>query len=243
MRIGDVAAALGDPGDAGVDLGRGRDARTDRRATGARGHPREHARGARGLVGRYRLVAVVSGRTIDEATSMVAVAGVSVAGLYGLDAPPLPERVAAAVEAEVEDVPGAWVERKGASVAVHMRQAADPDAAEAALRPRLGRLAAAEGLELQPGKRVLELVPADRPRKGAAVERLVREARLGGALYAGDDQADLEAFHALSDLAGSAGLRAVRVAVHGDETPQALLAAADLVVEGTAGMADLLRSL
>ena len=37
--------------------------------------------------------------------------------------------------------------------------------------------------------------------------------------------------------------RAVRVAVHGDETPDTVLAAADLIVDGPEGLADLLRSL
>ncbi len=138
---------------------------------------------------------------------------------------------------------GAWVERKGASIAVHVRLSPDPDAAEAELAPRLARVAKAEGLELQLGKRVVELVPAGRPRKGAAVERLIRDAALAGALYAGDDHADLEAFDALAGLARTSGLRAVRVAVRGDETPDEVLAAADVSVEGPDGMADLLRSL
>jgi trehalose 6-phosphate phosphatase len=243
VRIEDVASFLGDPATAGVIL--------DVDGTLAPIVPRpelsmvpETSRAAlRGLVGRYRLVAVVSGRTTEEASALVDLDGVVVAGLYGLEAPPLPERVAAAVEAEAQAVTGAWVERKGASVAVHVRLAPDPDAAEVELAPRLQRVAATEGLELQLGKRVIELVPAGRPRKGAAVERFVREAELAAALYAGDDHADLEAFDALAVLVRASGLRAVRVAVRGDETPDAVLAAADLIVDGPEGLADLLRSL
>ncbi len=243
MRIEDVASTLGDPATAGVIL--------DVDGTLAPIVPRpelssvpETTRAAlRGLVERYRLVAVVSGRTTEEATALVDVEGVTVAGLYGLVAPPLPERVVAAVDAEAATVAGAWVERKGASVAVHVRLTPDPDAAEAELTPRLEGVAKAEGLELQLGKRVIELVPAGRPRKGAAVERLIRDAGLAAALYAGDDHADLEAFDALAGLVRTSGLRAVRVAVHGDETPDAVLAAADLIVEGPEGMAALLSSL
>ncbi|MGZ8567327.1 MAG: trehalose-phosphatase, partial [Actinomycetota bacterium] len=110
MRIEDVTSALGDPATAGVIL--------DVDGTLAPIVPRpelsmvpEATRVAlRGLVGRYRLVAVVSGRTTEEASALVDLDGVVVAGLYGLEAPPLPERVAAAVEAEAQGVGGAWVE-------------------------------------------------------------------------------------------------------------------------------------
>jgi trehalose 6-phosphate phosphatase len=194
------------------------------------------------LVGRYALVGVVSGRTTEQAMALVDVPGVRVIGSYGVLAPPLPERLIADVEALAATVAGAWVERKGASVAVHVRQTTDPDAAERSLAPPLAAIGVVDGLELIPGKRVLELVPADRPRKGASVTGLLRDTPVDAALYAGDDLADLEAFAALDALSAE-GLRAVRIAVHGDETPAALESAADLVVDGTEGLADLLREL
>jgi trehalose 6-phosphate phosphatase len=89
---------------------------------------------------------------------------------------------------------------------------------------------------------VLEVVPPDRPMKGAAVERLAREAGLAAVLYAGDDVADLDAFAALDRLAGQ-GVAAVRVAVAGPETPGELLRRADVVVEGPAGLVELLGEL
>ena len=88
---------------------------------------------------------------------------------------------------------------------------------------------------------VLELVPAGRPMKGAAVERLAR-GELEAVLYAGDDHADLDAFAALDRLARD-GIIVVRVAVHGDETPEALVEAADLVVQGPSGLVETLRTL
>ena len=74
------------------------------------------------------------------------------------------------------------------------------------------------------------------------MERLAAELGLRAALYAGDDLADLEAFTALDRLAGE-GLAALKVAVQGEETPDELLAAADLVTEGPEGLVDLLRQL
>ena len=167
-------------------------------------------------------------------------------GLYGLEdgATELVTAVVPRAEAAVEEVPGAWIEDKGVSVAVHYRQARDPASARAALLVALQPVATEAGLELIGGKMVVELVPPDRPLKGGAVERLVGERGLEALLYAGDDHADLDAFAALDRLSVSEDVGvAVRVAVRGPETPPTVVEAADVVAEGPEGLVDLLRTL
>lgn len=193
---------------------------------------------------RYRLVAIVTGRRAEEVAVRLGAPHLSILGLYG-SADEAPELVGAAFPSAVEAarvVAEAWVEDKGASVAVHYRQALDPPAARAALLVALQPIATSSGLDIVEGKMVLELVPAGRPMKGAAVERLAREHELEAVLYAGDDHADLDAFAALDRLARD-GIIVVRVAVHGDETPEALVEAADLVVQGPSGLVETLRTL
>jgi trehalose 6-phosphate phosphatase len=165
-------------------------------------------------------------------------------GLYGLegDEPELVTAITSRVAAVAAVVPEAWVEDKGVSLAVHYRQAADAAAARAMLLAALVPVAADAGLELIQGKMVLELVPPGRPMKGGAVERLAGRDGLDAVLYAGDDHADLDAFVALDRL-GGAGLVTVKVAVRGPETPGALTAAADVVVDGPAGLVGLLAQL
>ena len=196
------------------------------------------------LVPRYRVVAVVTGRRSEEVAALVGVAGARYEGMYGLKES-LPE-VAPELLASVRDiasaVPAAWVEKKGVSVAVHYRQAADPAEARVALAAGLRPVAEGAGLELVEGKMVLELLPAGLPRKGGVVERVAAAEGLRAVLFAGDDAADLEAFTALGRLA-ERGVFGVKVAVRGDETPAELTVAADLVVEGPAGLVDLLRQL
>jgi trehalose 6-phosphate phosphatase len=87
---------------------------------------------------------------------------------------------------------------------------------------------------------VLEIRPAVEADKGTAVRALIREAGARRALYAGDDTTDLDAFAALAD--GSLE-HVVRVAVSSEEAPPALTAAADLVAEGTPGLAEMLTRL
>lgn len=196
------------------------------------------------LVGRYAVVAIVSGRTGDQLRELVGIEGVRLAALYGLadDAPPLSAQVIDAVRAAAAATPGTRLEPKGGSVAVHFRAAEDPVAAHGDLVGSLTPIARAAHLELLPGKMVLELVPAGRPLKEGAVERIVEEERLDAVLYAGDDVADIRAFEALDRLA-ERGIRTLKVSVHGRETPVALSDAADVVVDGPAGLVTLLRRL
>lgn len=197
----------------------------------------EEARGelAR-LAGRYALVACVSGRPRTEVERMVGVAGVAVVGEHGLELAP---EAAAWTDRVAEFVRGVdWpAERKPLSVSFHFRRADDQDAARAYLT-RVADAAEAEGLVPRWGRMVLEVRPPVTADKGTAVRTLVTRAAVRRALYAGDDRTDVDAFRGLDSLE-----LGVRVAVGSAEAPPELLAAADLVVDGTDGVLELLRRL
>jgi trehalose 6-phosphate phosphatase len=198
------------------------------------------------LANRHDLVAVVSGRRPEEVRALIEVPGVEVFGHYGIEESggegvQSPE-VLSRVNEAVGEVAGAWVEDKGASLAVHYRAAADPAAAEGRLRAVLQAIAHARGMTLLPGKMVLELAPADTPGKGSVILREARSRNLAGCLFAGDDRADLPAFAALDEL-GADGTVTVKVAVKSEETPQELIDEADIVVERPRGLLELLARL
>lgn len=196
------------------------------------------------LAERYRVVAILTGRASEDVASLLDVPHVEYVGLYGFEdaAPELMTAIAPRAEEAAAVVPDAWVEDKGASIAIHYRQAPDPKAARASLLVALQPVATESGLDLIEGKMVVELVPPGRPMKGAAVERLAGEHGLEAVLYAGDDHADLDAFSALERLADT-GTIAVRVAVHGDETPSELIETADVVCSDPDDLVRLLRTL
>jgi trehalose 6-phosphate phosphatase len=203
------------------------------------------------LARRYAVVAVVTGRRSAEVEAMLAVPGVAYLGLYGFEDEDASDRTDAGVldpslrpraEAAAAVEPAAWVEDKGASLAIHYRQAGDPQAARERLAGALRPLADEAGLRLVEGNMVVELLGHDHPMKGAAVERLAARHRLEAVLYAGDDRPDLDAFAALGRLA-ERGVHAVRVAVRGAETSPELVTAADVVVDGPRGLLELLAQL
>jgi trehalose-phosphatase len=191
------------------------------------------------LVGRYAVVAVVSGRAGDDVRARVGVAGVVCVGSHGLELEPQADRWRRTLVAFAAEAP--WpqdeVELKGLAVAFHFRGEADEQDAVRRLDAIADR-ARDEGLVARYGRKVLEVLPPVGSHKGTAVRRLLEERGLQRALAAGDDTTDLDSFAALDGLEV-----AVRVAVTSAEVPSALLEAADLVLDSTEEFLALLRRL
>ncbi len=136
-----------------------------------------------------------------------------------------------------EHAEGARVEVKGLAVAVHTRGLPDAKAAAVRLEEALGDAAERHGLTLEPGRLVVE-IRAPGMHKGLAVEAALEEHHAGGVLFAGDDLGDLEAFEAVRRLRDH-GLPTLLVC-SGSEEQEALAAISDVVVDGPAGVLELL---
>ncbi len=195
-----------------------------------------------GLVERAGSVTIVTGRRSGFIRSVLRVDGLEVIGQFGMeDSPGLPPEVLAEVNALVAGESGVRVVDKSASIAVHVRTTPDPDAATARIAGPLTAIAERYGLDVLPGKRVLELAPKGSS-KGAVVAEVVARTGAEAALYAGDDLNDEPAFDALEVLAKD-GIAICRIAVVGGETPEELIAKADLTVAGPEELVALLRAL
>ena len=188
------------------------------------------------LTARYALVACVSGRPGAEVERMLGVPGVAIVGEHGLELEPDAAAWAERIRRFARGVD--WPsEAKPLSASFHFRRADDEAAARAYLT-RVAEDAAAAGLVPRWGRMVLEVRPPVDAHKGTAVRTLVARAGVRRALYAGDDRTDVDAFDGLDGLE-----LGVRVAVASAEAPPELLEAADLVVDGTEGVLELLRAL
>ena len=159
-------------------------------------------------------VAILSGRDLDDVRGRVHVDGIVYSGSHGFDiagagglrrqlgATYLPVLHAAETELreELDEIPGAQLERKHFSVAAHYRNVNENDAFRVALAVEA---VAARHRELRriDGKKVYELLPDIDWNKGKAVIWLLETLELerGKALpiYIGDDRTDEDAFHAL----------------------------------------------
>ncbi|MCU4186899.1 trehalose-phosphatase [Acidiferrimicrobium sp. IK] len=203
------------------------------------------------LAARLALVAVVSGRPASYLTRHLPDArGVVLAGLYGLERVVdgrvvesdearrwRPVVAEVADRAEREAPAGVTVERKGSSVALHVRTAPQ----HAGWIERFAEHAAGgSGLVAHPGRMSVELRPPTGGDKGSVVEEL--GASLSRVAFLGDDRGDLPAFAALERLRAG-GVTTLAVAVDSTEAPAELLAAADVVAAGPAAVLEALRTL
>ena len=104
------------------------------------------------------------------------------------------DELVARLEPLVTGTPGARLEIKPASVAVHVRLVADRPAAAALLEA--SRAAVDPSLTMKPGKDVFEVAVTDAD-KGSAVRRLAAEIGAQGVVYLGDDVTDEDVFRVL----------------------------------------------
>jgi trehalose 6-phosphate phosphatase len=135
------------------------------------------------------------------------------------------------------------LEDKEAIAALHWRGVPDEEEAEAAIK-EVAAAAEKSGFTAHWGRKVLEIRPPVRIDKGAGIVSLLRDRKLGAALYVGDDTTDLDAFRGLTELVDSGRLEtAVRVGVRSEEGPSELAREADVMVDGTDGVRFLLQAL
>lgn len=212
------------------------------------------------LAQRYALVACVSGRPALDARRVVGLDELAYSGNHGYellqpgDGAPRPDpsldghdsdagEFVAGLDAGDLDRAGIRVEDKGAIVALHWRGAENEGEAEA-LASEIASDAEWSGLVSHRGRKVLEIRPNVAINKGIAVAALIPSQPVRAALYAGDDRTDVDAFAALRLLRDEGELDAtVCVAVASEEAPKEVTESADVVVEGTDGLADVLAEL
>jgi trehalose 6-phosphate phosphatase len=91
---------------------------------------------------------------------------------------------------------------------------------------------------------VLEVRPPVKIDKGRGIASFLEGSDIEAAMYVGDDATDLDAFRMLSQLVDEGRLsNGVKVGVRSEEGPEEIVSDADLVVDGTDGVLELLSLL
>jgi len=218
-------------------------------------------------------VAVLTGRIVADVAVRVRAGGVEYLGDHGLQHASLArgtraerlhpatdaafdihrdpaEALATGVTVELGAPPWLFVERKGPSVAFHVRQADDVRVARSAVVEAIAaverRLGLVHGLAHYRGRSVVDLRPREAGGKREAVDRLIGRHRPGGIVVLGDELSDIDAFEAvIAARSADPKLRGVTVAVHGGlrPAPPELLERADLALAGAYDVGRLLAAL
>lgn len=150
-------------------------------------------------------VAVVSGRSLADLEAFLPVDTVTLIGGHGAETESeegpaqaeeeLLRRLAESLCKIAQSVPGAMVEVKPTSVALHVRNATHPSAG-ALIEAAANGPGSWEGVRCVHGKEVIDLVITDAD-KGQAVAQLKSTSPEALAVYIGDDVTDEDAFAAL----------------------------------------------
>ncbi len=173
------------------------------------------------LVDHVRRVAILSSRPTSDLEKLVPLAGGDLIGDSGVGHLPIEARMRldsfnAQAAKLLRTFNGVWLEMKPGATAVH-------DELMVVLRPVLDTT----DLIAQPGRRVIEVMPTDRP-KGSALERLIEKWEPAGVICIGDDENDRPMF----DLVSSLEWPHLIIGVGSAEAPPDLFAHCDLVVSG-----------
>jgi trehalose 6-phosphate phosphatase len=185
-------------------------------------------------------VIVLSSRAPAQLERLVPISGVRLIGDSGLAIPRHAQKEAldrfnADAARLLERIPGAWIEVKPASTAIHFRNTAmSGEEMLALIRPLVdgARLSAALG------RKVIE-VHAPKAGKGSALAALLPSEDPAGVVCFGDDENDRSLFEYVSGL----DIPHMAVGVWSPEAPPDLFDRCDLVVEGPAGATALLNEI
>ena len=186
-------------------------------------------------------VIVLSSRAPEELKRLVQLPGVRLIGDSGLALPRRAqkealERFNAEVKRLIEtELPGAWLEVKPASSAVHFRRT---ELSGPQMLERLRPLLDAERLAGAVGRKVIE-VHAPNAGKGSALAALIPGEDPGAVVCFGDDENDRSRF----DYVASLDIPHLCVGVSSPEAPAGLFDRCDVVVDGPAEAAAMLQAI
>ena len=211
----------------------------------------------RRLVGRLTLVAVMSGRAARDVERRVGIGGIVYVGNHGAECIADGELSAAqgaeAAESDLQALldtlgsaaadPGIVLENKKFSASVHYRSVADEDAVIERLRAAVDSLPDMGAFQVFWGNKILEIRRRNGVDKGVALDKLMRDWRVGSAVFLGDDTTDADALLALKERRASGDISGFGVAVVQDGTPASVLENADYSLDGVPEVAEFLQAL
>jgi trehalose 6-phosphate phosphatase len=199
---------------------------------------------------RVSVAGIITGRAVDDVCAKVGLPELLYVGNHGLEWLDGGERVdheaglkaetgirdamerIASRLAEQTSLEGMLFENKRLSASIHYRNAPDPVNIGLQLLPIVEEEAAAHGLRTTSGKMLVELRPMAVVSKGTALEQIVRQRQLRGAVFFGDDVTDVDGFRALHRMRDQEGLKGVAIAIRSAEVHPDVIAEADVVLDG-----------
>ena len=208
------------------------------------------------LVKEMPVVAIVSGRAVDDVRKRVGIPGIVYIGNHGLeryvDGEVIVKNEAmqfrevlqnAYHEIEALLIPGMLLEDKNVTLSLHYRIVEYPDEVRKQFLPVIKNIGEKYQLQFSEGRMVFELRPAIKLNKGTALFEVIQDYSLKAALYLGDDTTDVAAMKEAVRLRELGECQSFGIGVVSDNMPQELQETADYVISGVDGVERLLSTL
>jgi trehalose 6-phosphate phosphatase len=198
------------------------------------------------LANKLALVAVVSGRQSREVKDMVGLADVVCIGHYGMEwwdnnqtimypdvKVYLPSIRAVAKELEIlRSIDGLIIQDKLATISIHYNLTSKPDIVKKRILELLSKSPNVKNICIMEEKMNIGIVPPVAIDKGTAVANLIRQHKLRGAIFLGDDIADVPAFRAIRLARQNTDFDGLAILVIGKDTRQDIVNEADFTLNG-----------
>jgi len=191
------------------------------------------------------LVAVVSGRAVQDVAGKVGLSNLTYIGNHGMEywkneqvvvAPEIaayrPNIKSAIADLQAHLIDGMLLEDKQTTLSIHYRRADDPTEIAQTFKPIVETIAEQNNLMSFAGRMIFEIRPNVAINKGTAFKHLVTTHNLDAALYIGDDTTDVDAFIMARHLRDTDQCYSFAVGVESDDMPPPVADNADMTVAG-----------
>lgn len=184
---------------------------------------------------KFQLVAVISGRSVDNVRSMVDVEGLLYVGNHGMEymineikyispeaekyLPDLKRNVEKLENGDLSKITGLMFEDKGVCLAIHYRQCDLHVDVRKKILDEINKSNDSKNLKVSEGRKVVEIKPSISRDKGYVVEKISVKCGPNKIIYLGDDITDLDAFKKLEELEKTGSVKTASILVLSSEIP------------------------
>ena len=195
---------------------------------------------------KFQMVAVVSGRPVEDVKRMIGIEGLLYVGNHGMEymkngrihveeetkryIQRINEAACKIKNEESCNAEGVLLEDKGLCFSIHYRLCKDPNARKILLNT-LKDMEELKGLQIKEGRKVIEIRPPTGYDKGKILERIIHENNIKKLLYMGDDVTDSDAFRKLNELKNHGKVDAESIIIISGEIPSKIKEEASYFLE------------
>jgi trehalose 6-phosphate phosphatase len=192
---------------------------------------------------RYKLLAFITGRSVENARNMVDIEDALYIGNHGMEYlkgnQVIIDPEAAHYQSQIRNIEevlknklnmnGLILENKRISLAVHYRLIKEQEKAKATILKIINTLNLSPDLAVFPGRKIIEIKPTTGRNKGTIIREMVKKYGIKQLIYLGDDTTDQDAFKIIREL-NKNSFTGISIVVLSEETPQKVIEDADYSV-------------